>query len=143
MTVYLLTAILGVAVVVASIWALGGARTAVLASPGVALTLMRRDHGVFSARETELSTDGTTALLRSDDGAIGLVVAMGEHFATRTLQPGDLTSAAMGPGAALELGFADLGWSHLRIGLASADRARLWHEWIAPLVDPGGRESGA
>jgi hypothetical protein len=141
MAVYLLAAILGVALVVASTWALGGVRTARLPGTESAVSLMRRDHGAYSPSETELSADATAALLCSDSGAVGLVFAMGEHFATRELAPGDIRFAEADERGALHLGFRDLGSPDPTIRLASGDRARLWGERLSPLAaarDPGG-----
>lgn len=83
---------LAVAGLIYLVYRLGGTATATLGSENEAVARLVKDYPDWTGREVHIAANGHMAVLPSD-GVLGLVFAVGDVFATRVLEPGDIEIA--------------------------------------------------
>lgn len=125
MSPFLLLAPVGVALLIAVIWLLGGRGSAALADDAAALARLRRDFFDYEADDILVSADGKAAVLTSKTDGIGVVFAMGDDFTTRLLGAGDVDKLAR-QGAQLTFHIHEYTGRTVTLTAANDDTAAAW-----------------
>jgi len=129
-----LLAPVGVGVMIAVSWALGGLRTSRLRDPQDAESLLHADFPDFAPTETIVGLHGKAALCSGDTG-VGIVTAWGDKFVTTILRRGDVAAVdcrSLGNMDYLEIRTADFSRPRIRIALKAQDAA-LWRKRLEGL----------
>lgn len=128
--------VLGIALIVAAIWALGGRAPGRIADAAGARRAAAEGLFGFVGGEVVLAVDGAGALVHAEHGeGIAVLSPLGDRFVARLLAPGDVASLAhRGDGDVVELTIrtADFTMRNMRLRFAPADAAQA-ERWLAPL----------
>jgi len=125
----------GIALILAVVWLIGGARRARLDR---ALVLRRLDEDLpgFAAAEVSIDGDAAAAIAATADGAsLALIFAAGDKVVVRPLVPRDIKRVAQQPmrdGVRLVIETGDFTHGRFELRLSSAEAAR----WQARLPAP-------
>lgn len=127
--VTLLIPLLGIALILASVWLTGGARRARL-DRALVLRRLAEDLPGFAAGETAIAADAAAALVAESGGAgNALVFAAGDRVVVRRLERRDLRRvAAQGDLLTIETG----DFAHGRFALALPGAAARWAARLRP-----------
>lgn len=122
--------VLGIALLVFMAWQLGALKSAQLQGEEEARARFAADFPDISPKQVFVGTDGRAALLVFDDARLGAVFSVGDRFATRLFQPGDLEKA---PSADHDISIetGDITIPYLTIkGVSSVGKDTLSHLWV-------------
>lgn len=119
---------LGVLLLVAITWWLGGWKTARLADEGAALRRLRLDMPDFQADQILLAKDGSAALLReAGSGRLVAVAANGDGFFTRDIQPAQAAAARFEDGhQSLVIDAPDFSAPRIKLPVTDPAQAQAW-----------------
>ena len=132
MTPEMLIAPLGIALLVALSWALGGLRSAGL-QDGTAEHRFREDYPAASFDRVCVSADRHTALLALSGGHVGLVFTSGSKLGTRLLKPGDVRSVVENSNG-LRIGLSDLALTRVDVAIGDRDERADWKVRLESLL---------